>query len=252
MKIFSWNVNGIRAIAKKNVFDWIGEHNPDLLLFQEIKASIKQIPDFFDENYKEIIVNSGKKDNQSGVASFTNLKLDSHYFCNEIDRKEGRIIEMKYNDIFIFNVYVPNGKASKERLNYKLEFYDKFLKYCETLLNNGNSVIICGDLNTAHKDIDLKKTKIHSKDGFSEKERKYLNKFFEIGFVDSYRYICGDNKEAYTWWSYRSKGKEKNEGWRIDYILVSDDLKEKIINVYILNEVSGSDHCPIGLELYLV
>lgn len=252
LRIFSWNINGIRAISKKNVFDWLEEYTPNILALQEIKATEKQIPKLFEYSYNNCIVNSGKLKNQSGVLTYSNIDFDSNSFCENIDdRFEGRIIENNIKDVYILNIYIPNGKASKERLQYKLEFYEKLLYYSSNLIKKGKSVIICGDFNTAHKDIDLKQTKILNRSGFTEKEREYLEKFFERGFIDSYRYICGNKNNSYTWWSYRSKGREKNEGWRIDYILVSNDLKDKIIDAFILNEVFGSDHCPIGIEIKL-
>lgn len=247
-RIFSWNVNGIRAISKKNVFQWLETTKPEFLFLQEIKATEKQIPKILKNEYKYTIVNSGNLKNQSGVLSYSDLSFNSINFCEEIDKDEGRIIEMKYEDIHIFNIYVPNGKTSKERLDYKINFYRKLLDYCNILIKNGNSIILCGDFNTAHKDIDLKKNRIHNKSGFTEIERDYLNKFFNLGFLDSYRLIHGD-KEAYSWWSYRSNGREKKEGWRIDYILVSSDLKDKVSDAFLFDNILGSDHCPIGIEI---
>ena len=183
VKIFSWNINGIRAISKKNVFEWVDKVNPTILFLQEIKSSEEKVPKLFKNEYKEIIINSGKLKNQSGVLSYSNLSFSKIDYCKNVDPyDEGRIIKMKYENIYIFNIYVPNGKVSKERLKYKLEFYKKLLSLCKELIKKGYSIIICGDLNIAHRDIDLKKTKIHNKNGFTEIERKYLNSFFDIGF----------------------------------------------------------------------
>ncbi|WP_072679526.1 exodeoxyribonuclease III [Arcobacter sp. LA11] len=252
IKIYSWNVNGIRALSKKNVLEWIEYIKPDILCFQEIKAIEKEVPSNINKGYTFSIVNSGKNKGLSGTLTYSNIPLSNSNFCEFVDsNSEGRIIEHHYNDIIIFNVYFPNGKTSKTRLNFKIKFFNKFYKYCEKLRKEGKSIIICGDFNIAHRDIDLKKSKIYDKSGFSDKERFCMDKFVKKGYIDTYRYIHGEKNEAYTWWSYRSKGREKNEGWRIDYIFISEDLKDSLLNAFILDEIEGSDHCPIGIELKL-
>jgi exodeoxyribonuclease-3 len=250
IKIFSWNVNGLRAAAKKESLSWIDDFQPDILCLQEIKVTQEKLPKSFNKEFKNFVLNSGMNKGLSGTLSYSDITFNKVSFCEIIDStKEGRIIEQHYENIVVFNVYFPNGKVSEERLKYKINFFNKFYKYCENLRKSGKSIIICGDFNTAHKDIDLKKTKIYSKAGFTDKERKGLNNFLDKNYIDTYRYIHGEKEEAYTWWSYRSNGKLKNEGWRIDYIFVSSDLKDKIKNAYILEEISGSDHCPIGVEI---
>lgn len=188
----------------------------------------------------------------SGTSIYTNFKVQKQSFCNHIDfEKAGRIIEQHYQNIVLFNVYFPNGKLNKHRYKVKIDFYKKFFKHCESIRKKGHSIIICGDFNTAHRDIDLKKTKINNKSGFSDEERKYFNQFIEKGYLDTYRHIHGDKDNAYSWWSYRSGGRSKNEGWRIDYILISEDLKDNLQDAFILQDITGSDHCPIGITINL-
>lgn len=250
LKIFSWNVNGLKAISKKNAFLWLNEMKPDILCLQEIRTLESDIPICFDYKYKNIIVNSGQIKGQSGTLMYSDIDFKNSHFCEKIDiNSEGRIIENRLNNTIIFNIYFPNGKSSKERLEFKIRFFNEFYHYCKKLDEEGFSIVICGDFNVAHREIDLKKTKIIDKSGFSYNERLCIDKFMANGYIDTYRYIYGDDKEAYTWWSYRSGGREKNEGWRIDYILISQNLKNNLINAFILDNVIGSDHCPIGIEI---
>ncbi len=182
--------------------------------------------------------------------TYSNIDFVRENTCELVDADmEGRVIEQHYENIVVFNVYFPNGKISKERLEFKINFYNKFFSHCEELRADGKSIIICGDFNIAHKDIDLKKTKIYSKSGFSDIERECVDKFIQVGYIDTYRQIHGEKEEAYTWWSYRSRGRVKNEGWRIDYIFISSDLQNKLKDAFILDEIEGSDHCPIGIEI---
>lgn len=220
------------------------------MCLQEIKASIEEIPKNFKKKYKNISINSGKKKGFSGTLIYSDESFVSESFCETVDIvDEGRIIEQHYANIVLFNIYVPNGKMSEKRLELKINFFDKLFIYCEKLRLEGKSIIICGDFNTAHMDIDLKESKIYNKSGFTNRERDCIDKFIQKGYIDTYRYIHGEKRNSYTWWSYRSNGKLKNEGWRIDYIFVSSDLKNKISNAFILDDIKGSDHCPIGIEL---
>lgn len=224
--------------------------NIDILCLQEIKATVNEVPKCFNKEFKNSIINSSTQKGLSGTLTYLDIEIENHHFCKFVDSTcEGRIIEHHYRDIVIFNVYFPNGKSSSKRLNYKISFYKKFYKYCEELRARNKSIIICGDFNTAHKDIDLKQTKISNRTGFSDKERSCLDKFIKKGYIDTFRYIHGDKKISYSWWSYRSNGREKNEGWRIDYILISSDLKEKLREAFILDNITGSDHCPIGINI---
>jgi len=254
IEIISWNVNGIRAVANKEALKWIDEKAPDIVCLQEIKALKEQIPDnLFNKNYKDIIVNSAQKKGYSGTMTFSTLQNDYNSICPNIDTSnEGRIIETHYNDIVLFNVYFPNGQKNEERLNHKMKFYDDFLTHCEDLRKNGKSIIICGDVNTAHKEIDLKNPKANSKkSGFLPMEREWMDKFFDHGYIDTFRYVHGNITDKYSWWSYRANARLKNIGWRIDYFFISEDLAENLEDAFILDYIEGSDHCPIGIRLSL-
>ncbi|WP_457749172.1 exodeoxyribonuclease III [Sulfurimonas sp.] len=252
IEIISWNVNGIRAVANKKALHWIEERDTDILCLQEIKAQKEQIPEnLFEKEFSEIIINSGERKGYSGTATFSMLKSDYTTTCNDIDTKhEGRIIETHYGDIVLFNVYFPNGQKDEERLAYKMKFYDDFLAYCEQLKNDGKSIIVCGDVNTAHREIDLKNPKANAKtSGFLPIEREWIDKFLDHGYIDTYRYVHGDKEDAYSWWSYRANARVKNVGWRIDYFFISEDLAENLEDAFILDYIEGSDHCPIGIRI---
>ncbi len=252
MKLLSWNVNGLRAAYKKGFIDWVLKEQPDILCIQETKASVNQIPDDLKKikSYQSYFVSADKK-GYSGVGLFTkespvkiqegikNIKFDS----------EGRIIIAEFQTFMLFNVYFPNGKASKERLKYKLDFYNSFLKYVNKLKNEGKKIVICGDVNTAHKEIDLSRPKENEAvSGFLPKERAWIDKFLSNGYLDSFR-LFYSNGGHYSWWDYKTKARERNVGWRIDYFFISNNLKQNIASAYILKDVMGSDHCPIGIKL---
>ncbi|MDD3835742.1 MAG: exodeoxyribonuclease III [Sulfurimonas sp.] len=252
INIISWNVNGIRAVANKEALRWIDGHQPDILCLQEIKALEEQIPqDMFNLDYQETIVNSATKKGYSGTMTWSRKKSDFSSTCEHIDTmNEGRIVETHYEDIVLFNVYFPNGQRDEERLAYKMKFYDDFLDYCEKLKEDGKSVIICGDVNTAHKEIDLKNPKANSKtSGFLPLERAWIDKLIAHGYIDTFRYVNGDEADRYSWWSYRSSARVKNIGWRIDYFFISEDLAENLEDAYILDHIEGSDHCPVGIKI---
>lgn len=222
-----------------------------LLCLQETKLSSEEYShSLFEKKFSSISINNSRNKGFSGTAIYSMLEIDKEDFCIDIDNEyDGRIIKQHYNNLIIFNVYFPNGKLNKIRLKIKLKFYKEILDYCEELRKEGKSIIICGDFNTAHQDIDLKNTKIHHKLGFTDKERAFFDKFIQKGYIDTYRQVHGNKENSYTWWSYRSNGKAKNEGWRIDYILISKDLKSNLKDAFILNHITGSDHCPIGIEI---
>ena len=254
IEIISWNVNGIRAVANKEALKWIDERQPDILCLQEIKALPEQIPDnLFDLNFTALNVNSADKKGYSGTASFSMMEPEYTHNRHDIDlAREGRIVEQDYGDFVLFNVYFPNGQKDEERLALKMKFYDDFLNYCNGLRDEGKSIVICGDVNTAHKEIDLKNPKANSKtSGFLPIEREWMDKLVEHGYIDTFRYVNGDIEEEYSWWSYRSGARAKNVGWRIDYFFISDDLAEVLEDAFILQEVTGSDHCPVGIRLSL-
>lgn len=256
LKFISWNVNGIRAVDKKEALLWVDDKDIDILALQEIKSTQEQIPQtIFKKNYKNLLVSSSAIKGRSGVALFTDMDTLFEGRCFEVDLlDEGRINEVhfiyKNKKVAFFNVYFPNGQSKEERLIYKMEFYDRFLCHCENLKKEGFSIIVCGDVNTAHKEIDLARPKANEKtSGFLPMEREWISKFLDCGYVDTLRYIHGDIKDKYSWWSYRANARANNVGWRIDYFFVSEDLKEDIADAYILDEIMGSDHCPICLEL---
>jgi len=253
-RFISWNVNGIRAVARKEALKWVDNDTPDILALQEIKAEAEQIPNnLFAHQYKNIFVSSSHKKGQSGVALFTDITPTYTSNCYEVDiLKEGRINEIHFDNIAFFNVYFPNGKRSNERLEYKLQFYDRFLQHIEALRKKGMDIIFCGDVNTAHKPIDLARPKENEEiSGFLPIERAWIDKLIKSGYIDTFRYIHGKELNQYTWWSMRTRARTRNVGWRIDYFFVSNSLKERIIDAGILSQIDGSDHCPIYLEMNL-
>jgi len=250
MKIISWNVNGIRAIAKKGFADWVKKENPDILCLQETKATEEQIPkDIKSLPYKQFYLSASSRKGYSGVGLLTKIEPNSVSYglgVEEFDR-EGRVISADYGDFILFNVYFPNGKASKERLDFKLRFYDKFLEVVRDLKDKGRGVIICGDVNTAHKEIDLARPKENEKvSGFLPIEREWIDKLIASGFVDTFRMFVKEGGH-YSWWDYKSRARERNVGWRIDYFFVSENLKDRVKDAFILSDVYGSDHCPVGI-----
>ena len=257
-KFISWNVNGIRAVDKKEALKWIDEADVDLLGIQETKSMKSQIPEsIFDREYKTLFASESAIKGRSGTALFTDIQTTFECNCPSVDvLDEGRINEVHFTlgnkDIAFFNVYFPNGQSKEERLVYKMQFYDRFLEHCENIKKEGKSIIVCGDVNTAHKEIDLARPKANEKtSGFLPMEREWITKFLEYGYIDTLRHAKGDIEGAYSWWSYRANARANNVGWRIDYFYVSEDLKDNIKDAYILDEIMGSDHCPIALEIEL-
>lgn len=254
IRIVSWNVNGLRAVYKKGFLDWLRDENPDIMCIQETKAHEDQIPDTIKhvEGYHTYFSSAVKK-GYSGVALFTEQKprnVQKGFGIRKFDR-EGRIIVSDYNKFLLFNIYFPNGKISKERLRYKLAFYDIFLDYIDKLKKKGKKLIVCGDVNTAHKEIDLARPKENQKiSGFLPEERAWIDKFIQHDYIDTFRVF---NKEGgnYTWWDQKTRARERNVGWRIDYFFISENLKRNLKSAFIMPEVMGSDHCPIGIEISL-
>lgn len=253
MKIISWNVNGLRAITKKGFYDWVLNTKPDILCLQETKLQEENL----DERLRSLSAYSNsyfsfaQKKGYSGVASYTDLKIASvkHGFDIEKFDIEGRILVTEFEQFTLLNIYFPNGQSSEDRLKYKMEFYDALLNYCDNLVKEGKKLIICGDYNTAHKEIDIKNAKANEKtSGFLPIERAWIDKFINHGYTDVYRHLNGDKIE-YSWWSYMFKSRERNVGWRIDYHFVSNNLLPFVKDAKILTDVMGSDHCPVMLEL---
>lgn len=249
MKLISWNVNGLRACMTKGFADFLAEANPDVICLQETKMQ-KEQADFTFPGYHEYWYSAEKK-GYSGTAIFTRqepLSVSYGLGIEEHDH-EGRVITAEYADFYLVCVYVPNSKDGLLRLDYRMVWEDAFRAYV-TRLDQIKPVIICGDLNVAHKEIDLKNPKTNTRNaGFTIEERDKLSALLAAGFIDSFRHKYPDLKDAYSWWSYRFKAREKNSGWRIDYFLVSQKLEQRIAEAEILNQVFGSDHCPVLLEL---
>lgn len=252
MKLLSWNINGLRAITNKKALDWLKTSDVDFIGFQEIKAKPEQIPaSIYELGFSEVELNSASRPGYSGVMSLSKFPHQTNK-CQFFPDDEGRVLEHRFDNIVLFNIYFPNGQKDEERLAFKMDFYAKFLAYIKELRAQGLSVIICGDVNTAHKEIDLTHPKANAKtSGFLPMERAWIDELLEAGFVDSFREFNGEITEKYSWWSYRMKARERNVGWRIDYFFVSSDLLPKLKNAFILDEVLGSDHCPVGIELAL-
>ncbi|WP_446899333.1 exodeoxyribonuclease III [Clostridium sp. LBM24168] len=252
MNIYSWNVNGLRAICRKNFFQWIHEENPDILCVQETKLQENTLEDKLRNitGYYSYFSFAEKK-GYSGVAVYTKFKPLSvgHGIGIESFDSEGRILILEFTDFTLLNIYFPNGQMSDERLEYKMKFYDAILDYCNKLVAEGKKLVICGDYNTAHTEMDIKNAKANSnRSGFLPIERQWIDKFIQNGYIDTYRYI-NPHKIEYSWWSYRFKARERNAGWRIDYHFVSSNLFSKIKDARILTDVPGSDHCPIMINV---
>jgi exodeoxyribonuclease III len=252
MKIISWNVNGIRAVATKGLSDFIKKEKPDILCLQETKISdVKREEHEFDfVNYKEYW-HSAKRPGYSGTMILVKNGIKVLNFQNGLgeDRfdNEGRTITIELEKFFLVNVYFPNSNHELSRLDYKIDFNDSLLKHVKKL-EKRKPVVVCGDFNVAHEEIDLARPKDNAGSaGFTKEERNWMTKFLDDGFVDTFRYKNG-NKIQYSWWSYRFNARVKNIGWRIDYFCISKKLALEINKAYILNEVYGSDHCPVGLE----
>ena len=251
MKLVSWNVNGIRACLNKGFDDFFKEVNADIFCIQETKCQEGQV-DLEYDGY-ESFWNSAEKKGYSGTAVFTKIKPLSVKYGIGIEEhdKEGRVITIEFDKFFLVNIYTPNSKRELERLDYRQVWEDEIRKYLLNL-NKTKPVVMCGDLNVAHKEIDLKnpKTNTHNA-GFTIEERNKMTELLDVGFVDTFRYLYPDKTDCYSWWSYMRKSREKNVGWRIDYFIVSEDIKDKIKEASIYSEVMGSDHCPVGLEIEL-
>ncbi|MCJ7443430.1 MAG: exodeoxyribonuclease III [Methanotrichaceae archaeon] len=251
IRLFTWNVNGLRAICRKGFLDWLQTERPDILCIQETKLLENQVPPELKSipNYHSFFSFSNKK-GYGGVGLFTRNKPASINFRLPVDfDDEGRSIVADYGKFILFNIYFPNGKASKERLKYKFEFYDVFLSAVNNLKSQGKKIVICGDVNTAHKEIDLSRPKQNEKvSGFLPEERAWIDKLVSSGFLDTFR-LFHDKGGHYSWWDLKTRARERNVGWRIDYFFVSDKLEDQVRSAFILKEVAGSDHCPVGIEL---
>jgi exodeoxyribonuclease-3 len=249
MKLVSWNVNGLRACVKKGFWEYFHDIDADIFCIQETKLQEGQIdvdlPGYFQYwNYAE-------KKGYSGTAVFTKYEplTISYGFSPEESEREGRIITLEYENFYLVNVYTPNSQRDLARLEFRLDWEDKLKNYL-LALNENKPVVYCGDLNVAHQEIDLKNAKSNiGNSGFTYEEREKMTNLLASGFIDTFRYLHPDAVDRYTWWSYMNKVRDRNIGWRIDYFIVSESIKEKIIKADIHSHVLGSDHCPIFLEI---
>jgi exodeoxyribonuclease-3 len=253
MKIATWNVNGVRAALNKGVDEWWNSQDLDVLCLQEIKAMPEQLTEEQHAQFGDLISywNPAVRKGYSGVATFTKkepieiqMGLGNARFDNE-----GRVIQTRIDDFMLFNIYFPNGQRDHGRLQYKLDFYAYLLDFCDQLHAAGDQIILSGDFNTAHQPIDLKNPKQNENtSGFLPVERTWIDRFLKNGFVDIFRKKYPE-REAYTWWTYRAGARARNIGWRLDYFLISKSLEDRVEDVIIFDEVDGSDHCPVVLEI---
>lgn len=252
MKIVSWNVNGIRACVKKGFVEWMDEEKADVICLQEIKAEVDQFPEELTNRKEFFYIHSAEKKGYSGVCIIAKkepIEVWEGLGIEEFDR-EGRVLIAEFDHCILFNCYFPNGQRDHGRVPYKLSFSDAVMNEALSLKKSKNKeVIICGDYNTAHHEIDLANPKSNKKTtGFLPNERAWMDKFESEGFVDTFRMKTPNENGHYTWWTYRGDCREKNIGWRIDYFFVTQNYKEKILKSYHRPEILGSDHCPIILE----
>ena len=252
LRIISWNVNGLRAAHKKGFLEWLDKESPDIMCVQETKASEEQLPAALKDipGYDSYFMSAEKK-GYSGVAVYTKPKPDqvTSSFPVESFSQEGRVLAVDYGQFVLLNVYFPNGKSSAERLKYKMDFYDDFLDFADGIKEGGKNVVICGDVNTAHKEIDLARPKANENiSGFLPQERAWIDKLLEHGYVDTFR-MFNQEPEQYTYWDMITRARDRNVGWRIDYFFVNEALASRLKTGFILADVLGSDHCPIGIEI---
>ncbi len=249
LKFISWNVNGLRACVNKGFMDFFNETNADFFCIQETKMQEGQLELELNSYFQ--YWNSAEKKGYSGTAIFTKIKpIDVKYDMGiEMHDKEGRVICLEYDDFYLVNVYTPNSKRELVRLEYRVQWECDFRNYL-VKLNSAKPVILCGDLNVAHKEIDLKNPKTNTKNaGFTVEEREQMTLLLDSGFIDSYRYLYPEKEGVYTWWSYMFKAREKNAGWRIDYFVISNKIKDRLVDSIIHDQIMGSDHCPVEIIL---
>ena len=248
-KMISWNVNGIRAALTKGFIDFFNEVDADIFCLQETKCQVGQV-EIELPGYHQYW-NAAEKKGYSGTAIFTKEEPISVTYDLDIEEhdKEGRVITLEFKDYYVITVYTPNSKSELERLDYRMTWEDDFKTYLKKL-EETKPVIVCGDLNVAHKEIDLKNPKSNRRNaGFTDEERGKFTNLLDAGFIDTFRYFYPDAEGMYSWWSYRFSARKNNAGWRIDYFLTSDELKDKLLGAKIHNEVLGSDHCPVELTI---
>lgn len=254
MYYVSWNVNGLRAAAKKGFLDWLYESQPDVLGLQETKVEAEQLPEEMrsPKGYFAYFTHSKGRKGYSGVALYSRTKPDKVEYGIGIKRfdDEGRIIIGHYGDLVLLNVYFPNGGGGPLRLKYKLDFYDAFLLHIEKLRKHGKKVMVCGDINTAHEEIDLARPKENENNtGFLPEERAWIDELVYHGYVDTFRYFHPNKEGAYSFWDMKTHARDRNVGWRIDYFFVAPELIKSLKSAGISEETPGSDHCPVWVVL---
>lgn len=255
--IVSWNVNGLRAAGRKGFSEWITKGEYDIVCIQETKLQeVGQLPDELQgpDGYFSYFHCATERKGYSGTAIYTKTEphlVRTHFGDDSLLSKEGRVIEMEFPEFVLLNIYFPNGGASEERLRYKLRFYDEFLEHIKGLTTSGKRVVFCGDVNTAHDEIDLARPKENEQHtGFLRIERDWMDKLGPSGFVDTFRRLHPE-EVAYSWWDMKTWARQRNVGWRLDYFFVSEDILSSVTDAFILTDVQGSDHCPVGLTVSL-
>lgn len=252
MRVLSWNVNGIRAAIRNGFKEWIIKESADIICLQEVKATLEQFTLSYGpiDSY-HLTWNNANRPGYSGVANLNKIQPVSTqlgFGIEEFDN-EGRIILQEFEKFYLYNIYFPNGKKNDNRLDYKLRFYDAFLDHAEEIRKTGKAIIACGDYNTAHKEIDLKNPKANEiYSGFLPVERAWMDKLVSAGYLDTFR-TFNQEPEQYSWWTYRMNARKRNIGWRIDYFFIDEEHKNMVKDAFILQEITGSDHCPVGIEL---
>ncbi len=253
LKLYSWNINGIRAAIKKGFWEWFDETSPDILGLQETKISGDQLTlDMVSRAGYHSYWAHAEKRGYSGVAVFTKEKPLAVHYGLGIERfdSEGRVLVLEFPEFVFYTIYYPNGQRGEDRLQYKMDFYDAFLDHVNGYRKAGKRVIFCGDVNTAHRPIDLARPKANEKtSGFLPIERAWMDKLVDEGYLDTFREFHPDEPDRYSWWNMRSRARERNVGWRIDYFFTSPNMKDNLLSADILDDVMGSDHCPVMLEV---
>ena len=255
VKLVSWNVNGIRAACKKDEFwQWFNQSSDDIINFQEVRSTYESIPNKLtsNEDYHQYF-NEAEKKGYSGVGTLSKMEpidVVKGLGIENLD-SEGRVLRLQYPNFYLYNIYFPNSGMNAKRLDFKIEFCNALLKQLVELKNQGKNIVITGDYNIAHNEIDVYNPKnCEGKSGFLPEERQWLDILEEAGFVDTFR-LFDEGEDNFTWWSYRTRARERNAGWRLDYFYVNEEIKDKVKSAKILSDVYGSDHCPVTLELDL-
>ena len=253
MRILSWNINGLRASHKSGFLDWLYNDSPDVLALQEVKAGAEDLPDDLraPRGYHTFFLAADIKKGYSGVALYTKVKPEEVRYGLGIKKfdEEGRVLTARFKEFTLVDAYFPNSER-EGRLKYKLDFDDAFLTYVESLRKKGERVAFCGDLNVAHEEIDIARPKENEgSPGFTEGERAWIDEVIQRGYIDTFRHLYPEKRDAYSWWNLKSHARDRNVGWRIDYVFITPDLLKHLKGAFILSHVMSSDHCPVGIEL---